>query len=362
MKQPISTERLIKMADQSKSNIERLVKAIKFQPADRVSHLEHWVNQKTIEYVLERKVGDPVDPYDQEKIIKNPLSPKDLIEYAEKIGQDAISYDFVWGFGFVYKEAADGTTHYVDGIYKNWDDIKDIKSPSIDSSLEQFKDYYEAAEKTDIGIYPIIRSVFDTTFLAMGLKDFMYKIYDDIKFIEHLMDFAMEHYYSISVEVINSFPDIPFVLIADDLAGANGLMINPDKFKKLYIPRLNKILEPIHKKNIPVVFHCDGNMENVIPVLMECGVIGVHPIQPSCNNIYELKKQYQGKFALFGNIETVLLAEGPKVKIEEDVKRHCNALKEGGGYILGSSSSIFDGIPPENFITMVKAVHKYGKY
>jgi len=344
------------------SNIDRLLKTIKFQPTDRVPHLEHWVNKKTIEYVLGRKVGDPVDPYDQEKVIKNPLDPKDIVEYSQKIGQDAISYDFVWGFGFVYKEASNGTTHYVDGIYKSWDDAKDLKSPSIEASLEQFNEYYNTAKGSNIGIYPIIRSVFDTTYLAIGLKDFMYKIYDDTKFIKYLMDFTMEHYYSISVEVVKRFPDIQFVLIADDLAGANGLMIDPKIFKELYVPRLNKILEPIHKRNIPIVFHSDGNMINVIPILMECGVVGVHPIQPSCNNIYKLKKQYHLKFALFGNIETVLLAEGPKDKIEEDVKKHCNNLKEGGGYILGSSSSIFDGIPPENFVTMVNAVHKHGRY
>ncbi|MHB8280325.1 MAG: uroporphyrinogen decarboxylase family protein, partial [Candidatus Humimicrobiaceae bacterium] len=132
--------------------------------------------------------------------------------------------------------------------------------------------------------------------------------------------------------------------------------------KKLYIPRLKKILEPIHKRNIPVVFHCDGNMVNVIPVLIDCGVEGAHPIQPSCNDIYKLKKQYSGDFALFGNIDTVLLANGTKEEIVEDVKNHCNKLKDGGGYMLGSSSSIFDGIPPENFITMINAVHEYGRY
>ena len=66
------------------SNINRLIKAIKFETSDRVPNLEHWVNKKTIEYVLGRKVGDPVDPYDQEKLIKNPLDPNDLVEFAQK--------------------------------------------------------------------------------------------------------------------------------------------------------------------------------------------------------------------------------------------------------------------------------------
>jgi uroporphyrinogen decarboxylase len=130
----------------------------------------------------------------------------------------------------------------------------------------------------------------------------------------------------------------------------------------LYIPRLLKILEPFNKKNIPIIFHCDGNLKNVIPILIECGILGVHPVQPSCNNIYDLKEKYKSRFALFGNIDTALLASGPERKIEIDVKMHCDKLKDGGGYIIGSSSSIFDGIPPENFISMINAVYKYGKY
>jgi hypothetical protein len=344
------------------SNVNRLLDAIKFKPTDRVPHLEHWINKKTIEYVLGREVGDPLDPYDQEKIIDNPLDPGDLVRFAQKIGQDAISYDFVWGFGFIYKVAHDGTIHYVDGKYKVWDDIRNLKLPDIQSSITQFGKYYQACSDTGVGLYPIVRSVFDTSYLAIGLKDFMFKIYDDLKFVNYLMDFALEHYYNISNEITKNFKNIPFVLIADDLAGANGLMINPEKFRELYIHRLLKILEPFNKNNIPVVFHCDGNLENVIPILIECGILGAHPVQPSCNNIYDLKKKYKGRFALFGNIETVLLASGPRQKIENDVKVHCDSLKEGGGYILGSSSSIFDGIPPENFISMVKAAHKYGRF
>ena len=160
----------------------------------------------------------------------------------------------------------------------------------------------------------------------------------------------------------SNFNEIPFVLIADDLAGSNGLMIDPEKFRQLYITRLNKIIDPFKRKNIPVVFHCDGNLSNVIPILIECGIIGAHPVQPSCNDIYALKQEYDGSFALFGNIETVLLAEGPEEKIRDEVKNHCSRLKDGGGYVLGSSSSIFDGIPPKNFISMINAVHEHGKY
>ena len=47
---------------------------------------------------------------------------------------------------------------------------------------------------------------------------------------------------------------------------------------------------------------------------------------------------------------------------EERVKRLCVDLAPGGGYVLGSSPGIMEGIPPENFLAMVQAVHRHGRY
>ena len=64
--------------------------------------------------------------------------------------------------------------------------------------------------------------------------------------------------------------------------------------------------------------------------------------------------------ALIGNVHTPLLAYGSIEEIEKQVQEYCIKLAPGGGYVLGSSTSIMDGIPPQNFATMIDAVHKYG--
>ena len=62
------------------------------------------------------------------------------------------------------------------------------------------------------------------------------------------------------------------------------------------------------------------------------------------------------------------LPDNPDVKVRiyrENGAKYPEAVLvwvHGGGYVLGSSTSIMDGIPPESFVTMVKAVHKYGRY
>ena len=48
-------------------------------------------------------------------------------------------------------------------------------------------------------------------------------------------------------------------------------------------------------------------------------------------------------------------------EIERRVRQQCIDLAPGGGYVLGCSPGIVDGIPPENFMAMVHAVHRYGR-
>jgi uroporphyrinogen-III decarboxylase len=108
--------------------------------------------------------------------------------------------------------------------------------------------------------------------------------------------------------------------------------------------------------------HTDGKMDKIMPILYDIGFDIAHPLEPESNDIFAVKQQWAGKMALVGNIPTVLLAYGSKEEIEAMVKEYCQKLGPGGGYVLGSSTSIMEGIPPENFVTMTQAVHKYGRY
>jgi uroporphyrinogen decarboxylase len=48
--------------------------------------------------------------------------------------------------------------------------------------------------------------------------------------------------------------------------------------------------------------------------------------------------------------------------VKESVKDTIAQAAPGGGYIISSSNSIHPGCKPENYIAMVEAARKYGKY
>ena len=55
------------------------------------------------------------------------------------------------------------------------------------------------------------------------------------------------------------------------------------------------------------------------------------------------------------------LTRGKPEDVAEEAKRLMKLMAPYGGYCLGSSNTIPDYVPLENYIAMVNTNHKYGK-
>ncbi len=139
----------------------------------------------------------------------------------------------------------------------------------------------------------------------------------------------------------------------------NARSLRPPKNQILIKTRL---IAPAGEYGKLLAFHPDGKLDTVLPLLYDLGFRVVHPVEPAANDIFQLKAAWAGKLAFVGNIFTTLLACGSKEEIEKKVREYCLRLGPGGGYALGSSTSIMERVPPENFVAMTQAVHRYGRY
>jgi len=220
-----------------------------------------------------------------------------------------------------------------------------------------------AAQGTGVGVIANFTSFFDSALLAVGVFDALYMFYDNRPFLENLMDILLENQERVIRAVCDRFADdLALVMINDDVAHNAGLMVHPDGFMDIFPHRMKRLIAPAKEHGKLVLMHTDGKMDQVLPILYEIGFDAVNPLQPESNDIFELREQWEGKLALVGNISTTLLAYASREEIEQKVREYCVRLAPGGGYVLSSSTSIMEGIPPENFVTMIQAVHKYGHY
>ena len=156
------------------------------------------------------------------------------------------------------------------------------------------------------------------------------------------------------------------VWIGDDFASNMGTFINPKDMKDFYFPLLKWQVTELKKVlNVPVVLHSDGDLSDVMDLIIDTGVDAVMALQPFCGmDILKLKKEYGDRITLWGNINiSELLIFGTPAEVEEVVKETIGIAAPGGRYILSTSNSpAIPDIPTENLLAMYRSAEKYGNY
>ncbi|MCM8767573.1 MAG: hypothetical protein NC921_02165 [Candidatus Omnitrophica bacterium] len=156
-----------------------------------------------------------------------------------------------------------------------------------------------------------------------------------------------------------------FILGGGDLADKNGPIYSPNVFRKYLMPRYKKILDICKSLGLFYVFRSDGDTKPLWDIwFCEIGFDGYGEIDKSAGiELKQLKEKYGEKITLLGNVDcSKTLVYGNKEQIYEEVRKCIEDAARGGGYILTSSNSIHYNIPARNFIYMVEAARKFGKY
>ncbi|MBC8449878.1 MAG: substrate-binding domain-containing protein [Chloroflexi bacterium] len=338
----LASRRPGRLSDCNKSDVHRLLQVLQHQEADRLPHLELQVTSQAVyEYVLEHELAYDVVGA---KVGGDSIAPEDRVEFALRLGMDAVPCDFSW--------RPQGTAP---------DDLP--RPPSLADQLSTLERYLRAAQGTSVGIIASFSSFLDTALAAAVVEASLPGFRDQQPVLEQLMDIIVENQEKVMRVVCDRFADdLALVMVNDDVARCAGLRIPADLFMEVFPRRMQRLIAPAKEHGKLVAMHSDGKLDGVLSILHDIGFDAVHPLVPECNDIFDIKRRWNGRMALMGNIPTTLLAYGRREEIEERVREYCVELAPGGGYVLSSSNGIIEGIPPENFVAMTQAVHRHGRY
>jgi len=170
--------------------------------------------------------------------------------------------------------------------------------------------------------------------------------------IEHVERFYMEFDRRI-FEAVGDLTDIYF--IADDVGVQDGLMISPRMFRKFIRPSLERFISQAKAHGQRVMYHTCGAVRRLIPDLIEMGVDILDPIQVSAKGMEAagLKQDFGNALCFHGamDIQTVL-SRGTPDEVRAEVARLCQALGQGGGFILAPTNNIMPETPVENILAL----------
>lgn len=352
-------------------DIDRLIRAFRGQEIDRVPNLEILIEEKHVSRILGKfagstlcSSGNPPKEISGDYRKLRPMYAEDYVEVCKVIGQDAIILENLW---IAYKkyDKEENLVQVADRSIKNSKCFKELKRPGYEEIAEKIRyirEYKEAVKGTRIGVGVMFGALMQAFYeFIVGMDDFMLLCYEDITLVEEMLEDATLFWIEFVKAIVKE--KIDFIWPADDIAFKTGTFLPPDLMRKIWVPRMERILAPAVKSKIPIIFHSDGKIDELVPDLINIGVDCIHPLDPYGIDYKDYKKKFGNNITLAGNIDIEFpLSKGTPDDVKKDVKKHMDALKPGYGYIAGSSHSIVNYIPEKNFIALINAIHTYGLY
>jgi uroporphyrinogen decarboxylase len=186
----------------------------------------------------------------------------------------------------------------------------------------------------------------------------MTDIYDDPDFVRALLDGITDF----QVESARRFVEagVDGARIGDDYGQQKGLQMRPAIWRDLFKPRLARIYDVYRQAGRPVFQHSCGDIQSILPDLVELGLSVIHPLQPLAMPLETLAEQYGDRLTFFGGIDTQqLLPFGTPEEVRQGV-RHCvDLLGARGSYIVAPSQEVMSDVPVENIGALIEAIKEY---
>lgn len=161
--------------------------------------------------------------------------------------------------------------------------------------------------------------------------------------------------------------NMPRVIRFDhDMADSRGTLVNVRTLDAIWFPHFARCITPLLEADVRIIWHCDGNLMEMVPRLLDCGLGGFQGFQYEDGMDYEKICQMTDRngdpLMIWGGCSvTTTLPHGTK----QDVIKAVKWLVEKGpkvGLVLAPTSSIAPGTNHENVKTFIEAVNYYQKH
>jgi len=351
---------------------------------DRVPCFELGVNLSTIEKILHRPTvaaalgcmstaqlktmaQDTVEAYATAGLDMVPASAGAPENYREGFVPKYITPErWVDEFGRIWENrpGVTGLSWYVDGSVKSSADLPQIAdlNPDDPGRTALAEETVKCAREKNMAVAGYVDGPFLTAYMTTGLARFLQAIYRDRVFALELLE-IVTRFNCVQAQKLAEL-GVDVIIIGDDMGDSNGPLMNPREFRNITFPLLKREIDVVKKFGTRVFLHSDGNIMKMFNDLVELGFEGYQAIEADAGmDIALLKERYGDRLCLVGNVDCgSTLCSGSVEQVVAETKHVIDVAGPGGGFILGSSNSIHDGVKIENFLAMTKTAAEYGKY
>ena len=204
----------------------------------------------------------------------------------------------------------------------------------------------------------IYGSHFEKAYFSRGIENFLVDMVGEPEQTRKLLNKIIEKNL-VMLENFLAIPEIDGVLLGSDWGSQLDLLMSPDVWQEMIRPGEQREYDLIHSYGKDVWVHSCGNIERIIPSLVEMKLDVLNPIQPEAMDIAKLKRQYGDKLTFWGGISTQqTLPYGTPDAVRNEARGIRELMSQNGGYIFSPAQSIQADVPVENLLALLEVARE----
>ena len=247
---------------------------------------------------------------------------------------------------------------YGGGALRQLKQLTDRPEPDWTTQVEQLIPERQRCADAGRACWVVLPWCFHAVATSMGLEHFATQCYDRPDFVHEAMQWV-ERRNQIAIKQVIARVRPDFVLLDGDCAYKTGTMIAPDMMCRFCFDPSRRTVEMISDLNIPMTFHTDGKLDDVIPLLLDLGIRAVHGCERQANDLSHLVETFGDDIVLCGNMDVTFLKQASVDQVRQRTLKmlHVGAAKRR--FIAGCNTSPQDYIPDVNYQTMCRTIAEF---
>lgn len=204
-----------------------------------------------------------------------------------------------------------------------------------------------------------VGDLFERAHFLRGYEQLLMDFVEHPQFAHGLLNAIADHNVAV-VEELSRF-DMDALFVSDDYATQRGLMMSRAMWEDFIAPPLARIHRAIKELGRLTFHHSDGNIADLVPALIALGVDLIHPVQPECMEVFDLKATYGQRLAFWGGLSTQrTLPFGSPAEVRHEACNVASRMRVGGGYILDTGINLQRDVPLSNLLALIEALQETG--
>jgi uroporphyrinogen decarboxylase len=194
-------------------------------------------------------------------------------------------------------------------------------------------------------------SVFEQSWYIRGLEDLMMDMVATPDVAYYFLERAAAFQKHAARQFARAGVDI--VITGDDVAGQQGLLLSRETWRRFLKPHLANTARAVKEARPAtyVFYHSDGNVEAIIPDLIEIGIEILNPVQPECMDPATIKERYGDQLSFWGTVSVQrTMPLGRPEDVRAEVRARIRDVARGGGLVLAPAHVLSPEVPWENIV------------